>query len=172
MASEQALKAVIEREYLRDTLQALVRPLEPKHLTPYLILPLVALIVLFRGSLPLGVLLLVLSAAILAWNVTSRGRYINKVIKQAAKTVGAKPIQCRLELFDSYFTLTCKELERTYTIAYDNLSQVRRQGDYLLFRCYADFDAVLKGKAFAAQPAVVKAFASHARDAQKEGVIT
>lgn len=168
MASEQTLKAVIEREYLRDTLQTLVRPLEPKHLAPYLILPLVGLIVLFRGSLPLGVILLVLSAAILAWNVTSRGRYIDKIIKQASKTVGVKPITCRLTLFDGYFTLSLKELERTYTITYDHLSQVRRQGDYLLFRCYNDFDAVLKGKSFAAQPEVVNAFASHAQASQKE----
>ena len=168
MASEISLKATLEREYLRDTLEALVRPLEPKHLTPYLILPLVSLIVLFRGSLPLGVILLVLSAAIFAWNVTSRGRYINKIIKQAAKSVGGKPLTCRLTLFDEYFTLNLKELERTYTITYDNLSQVRHQGDYLLFRCYTDFDAVLKGKGFAAQPEVVRAFLSRAQDAQKE----
>ena len=168
MASEISLKAALEREYLRDTLQTLVRPLEPKHLTPYLILPLVSLIVLFRGSLPLGVILLVLSAVIFAWNVTSRNRYINKIIKQAAKTVSGKPLTCRLTLFDEYFTLSLKELERTYTITYDHLSQVRLQGDYLLFRCYTDFDAVLKSKSSAAQPEAVKAFMSHAQEAQKE----
>ena len=148
MQPKYTVNTTIEYEYLRDTLEALVRPLVIQAMIPYFILPIISLIVLIRGSLILGIILLAVSAFIFLSNLTSRKRYINRVIKEVVKSGDAKKLHCKVELFDDYFSLTCKKIERTYTLEYKSITRITEQGDYLLFGGYNKFDAILPRKDF------------------------
>lgn len=160
MKPNYTINTTIEYEYLRDTLEALVRPLVIQAMVPYFILPILSLIVLLRGSLILGVILLVVSAYIFVRNLTSRKRYIDRVIKEVRKSGDAKTLHCRLELYDAQFSLTCKAIERTYTLDYSAITRMREQGGYLMFGGFNQFDAILPQKDFDKVPGALDYFRS------------
>lgn len=148
MQPKYTIHTTLEYEYLRDTLEALVRPLTIQAMIPYFILPVISLIVLFNGYLELGLVLLIVSAVIFISNLTSRKRYINRVVKQVRKSGDAKKMHCKLVLYDDYFCLIFKAVERTYTLTYDCVNRIREQGGYLMFGGFNRFDAILPKKDF------------------------
>ena len=148
MQPKYTVHTSIEYEYLRDTLEALVRPLSMQAMIPYFILPILSLIILLNRYLYLGLALLVVSAAIFISNLTSRKRYIDRVVKEVRKSGDARKMHCKLVLFDDYFTLTFKAVERTYTLTYDAIHRISEQGGYLMFGGFNRFDAILPKKDF------------------------
>ena len=158
MNPKYTVHTTVEYEYLRDTLEALVRPLMFRAMIPYFILPIVALLVLWRGSVTLGLVLLVVSAFIFAGNLTSRKRYINRVMKQIRKSGDAKKLHCRLLLWKEQVSLECKAVERTYTVDFSSITRIYEQGDYILFGGYNNFDAILPKKDFDKVPGALNYF--------------
>ena len=148
MQPKYTIHTSLEYEYLRDTLEALVRPLTMQAMIPYFILPIIALIVLINRYFELGIVLLIVSAVIFASNLTSRKRYISRVVKQVRKSGDAKKMHCKLVLYDECFCLTFKAVERTYTLTYDCINRIKEQGGYLMFGGFNQFDAILPKKDF------------------------
>ena len=148
MQPKYTIHTSLEYDYLRDTLEALVRPLTIQAMIPYFILPIIALIILINRYFELGIVLLIVSAVIFLSNLTSRKRYIDRVVKQVRKSGEAKKMHCKLVLYDECFCLTFKAVERTYTLTYDNISRMNEQGGYLMFGGFNRFDAILPKKDF------------------------
>ena len=148
MQPKYTIHTSLEYDYLRDTLEALVRPLTMQAMIPYFILPVIALIILINRYFELGIVLLIVSAVIFLSNLTSRKRYIDRVVKQVRKSGEAKKMHCKLVLYDEYFCLTFKAVERTYTLTYDAINRISEQGGYLMFGGFNRFDAVLPKKDF------------------------
>ena len=156
MNPKYTVHTTVEYEYLRDTLEAMVRPLVIQALIPYFILPIIALLVLWRGSYTLGLVILVVSVCIFISNLTSRKRYINRVMKQIRKSGDAKKMHCKVLLWKDQLSLVCKAVDRTYTVDFSSITRLSEQGDYILFGGYNKFDAILPKKDFEKVPGAME----------------